>query len=134
MAVNSPLAREPAPVEEPTPSAELTIWVGYAEPRNMAKRRVSPDQTNYMIMTCGVLGSVVTGTAGAVLTLCVAPERTGLALAELTASVTAACVIAAGLRSRETAGDKAAHGRRIPAARSRRVQPDSGADEGGTNG
>jgi hypothetical protein len=131
MAVNSPLAREPVPAEDPTPSAELRIWVGYAGPPDTAKHRVSPD---YMIMTCGVLGSVVTGTAGAVLTLRVAPERTRLALAELIVAATGAGVIAAGSRFRETAGHKAGHGRRISAAGSRRAQPGRGADEGSTSG
>jgi hypothetical protein len=106
MAVNSPLAREPVPVEEPSPSAELGIRLGFAGPQDRAKWRVPPDQTDYMIMTGGVLGSVVTGTAGAVLTLCVAPERTGLARAELIMAAAAAGVIAAGRWSRATAGPK----------------------------
>jgi hypothetical protein len=110
MAVNSPLARDPAPVEEPSPSAELRIRLGYAGPQDMAKRPVSPDQKNYMIMTCGVLGSVVTGTAGAVLTLRVAPGRTGLARAELIVAAAAAGVIAAGRRSRAAAGHMADRG------------------------
>jgi len=130
MAVNSPLTREPVPAEDPTPSAELRIWVGYAGPPDTAKHRISPD---YMIMTCGVLGSVVTGTAGAVLTLHVAPERTRLALAELIVAVTGAGVIAAGSRCRETAGHKAGQDR-ISAAGSRRAQPGRGADEGSTSG
>ena len=116
MAVNSPLAREPAPAEEPSPSAELGIRLGYARPQGMAKWRVSPDQTDYMIMTSGVLGSVVTGTAGAVLTLCVAPERTGLARAELIVAAASACVIAAGRWSRATAGPKTVRGQRKSAA------------------
>jgi hypothetical protein len=131
MAVNSPLAREPVPAEDPTPSAELRIWVGYAGPPITAKHRVSPD---YIIMTCGVLGSVVTGTAGAILTLRVAPERTRLALAELIVAVTGAGVIAAGSRFRETAGHGAGNGRWISAAGSRRAQPDRGADEGSSSG
>lgn len=127
MAVHSPLAREPAPAEEPTPRAELGIRVCRSRPPDTAKSRVSPDQTKYMIMTGGVLGSVVTGTAGAVLILRVAPGRTGLALAELIVAVTGAAVIAAGGRFRETAEPEAARGRRIPATGSRRAQPGNGA-------
>jgi hypothetical protein len=110
MAVNSPRAREPAPVEEPSPRAKLRIRVGHAWPPDRAKRRASPDQINYAIMTCGVLGSVITGTAGVVLTLRVAPGRTGLARAELIMAMAAACVIAAGRRTWAAAGHKADRG------------------------
>jgi uncharacterized membrane protein YeaQ/YmgE (transglycosylase-associated protein family) len=134
MTTNSPLTRELAPAEEPTSRAELEIRVGYAEPPDPVRRRISPDQANYMTMTCGVLGSVVTGTVGAILTLRVAPERTGLALAQLMVALAGAGVITTGRRFRETAGHKAAHGRRIFAAGSRRAQPGSGAVAGSTSG
>jgi hypothetical protein len=95
MALDSPSAREPVPAERPTSFAELEIRVGPVTPWGTAKGRVPPDQTSYFIMTFGVLGSVVTGTAGAVLTLHIARGLTGLALAELTLALAAALIIAA---------------------------------------
>jgi len=116
MAADIPLTRGPAPAEEPTPSAELRIRIACAGHPDTAKRRTSPDQMKFMILTGGVLGSVITGTAGAVLTLRIAPGRTGLALAELIVAMTGAAVIAASGRFRETAGPEAGRGRRMPAA------------------
>jgi len=55
-------------------------------------------------MTFGVLGSVVTGTAGAVLTLRIAPGLTGVALAELILALAAVLVIAAGQLRRDWSG------------------------------
>ena len=93
MTLNSPSAREPVPLERPTSFAELEVRVGPV-PWGKAKGRVAPDQANYLIMTFGILGSVVTGTAGAVLTLRIAPRLTGLALAELVLALAAALIIA----------------------------------------
>ena len=128
MGANSPLAREPVPVEQPTPRAELRIWVSHARARDTAKSRVPPDHASYMIMTCGVLGSVVTGTAGMVLTLRISPGHTGLALAELALTLTAVVIIAVGCRSRETAGHAVGHGRPIASAGTGPAQPGSGED------
>jgi uncharacterized membrane protein YeaQ/YmgE (transglycosylase-associated protein family) len=100
MTPNSPSAREPVPLERPTSFAELEVRVGPV-PWGKAKGRVAPDQANYLIMTFGVLGSVVTGTAGAVLTLRIAPRLTGLALAELILALAAALIIAVSRLSRE---------------------------------
>lgn len=125
MALNRPFAREPVPVERPTSFAELEIQVGPAVPWGTAKGRVPPDQTNYFIMTFGVLGSVVTGTAGAVLTLRIAPRLTGLALAELILALAAALMIAACGLARERAGHTKSHRQGI-------AQADS--LEGGTMG
>lgn len=102
MTLNSPSAREPVPLERPSSFAELEIRVGPV-PWGKAKGRVAPDQANYLIMTFGILGSVVTGTAGAVLTLRIAPRLTGLALAELVLALAAALIIAVCLFSREQA-------------------------------
>lgn len=110
MTVNSPRAREPAQAEVPSPSAELGIRLGYAWPPVRAKWRISPDQMEYMTMTGGVLGSLATGIFGAVLTLWVAPGRTGLAQAELIMAAAAASAIAAGRRSRAAAPARAEHG------------------------
>ena len=102
MTLNSPSAREPVPLERPSSFAELEIRVGPV-PWGKAKGRVAPDQANYLIMTFGILGSVVTGTAGAVLTLRIAPRLTGLALAELVLALAAALIIAVCRLSREQA-------------------------------
>jgi hypothetical protein len=125
MALNSPFAREPVPVERPTSFAELEIQVGPAVPWGTAKGRVPPDQANYFIMTFGILGSVATGTAGAVLTLRIAPGLTGLALAELILALAAALIIAACGLARERAGHTKHH-------RQERAQADS--PEGGAIG
>jgi uncharacterized membrane protein YeaQ/YmgE (transglycosylase-associated protein family) len=102
MTLNSPSAREPVPLERPTSFAELEVRVGPV-PWGKAKGRVAPDQATYLIMTFGILGSVVTGTAGAVLTLRIAPRLTGLALAELVLALAAALIIAVCRLSREQA-------------------------------
>jgi hypothetical protein len=73
-------------------------------PWGMAKGRVPPDQANYLIMTFGVLGSAATGTAGAVLTLRIAPGLTGVAWAELILAFAAALIIAARGLARERDG------------------------------
>ena len=125
MALNSPSAREPVPVERPTPFAELEIQVGPAMPGGRAKGRVPPDQANYLITTFGILGSAVTGTTGAVLTLRVAPGLTGLALAELVLALAAALIIAACGLARERAGHTK---RRRPGI------AQAGGSEGGTMG
>jgi len=111
MASNGPFAREPVPLERPSSFAELEIHLGPAIPWGSAKGRVPPDQANYFIMTSGVLGSVVTGTAGAVLTLRIAPRLAGLALAELILALAAALIIAACHLSRELAGRTKSHRR-----------------------
>ena len=100
MTLNSPSAREPVPLERPTSFAELEVRVGPV-PWGKARGRVAPDQANYLIMTFGILGSVVTGTAGAVLTLRIAPRLTGLALAELVLALAAALIIAVCRLSQE---------------------------------
>ena len=106
MVLNSPSAREPVPIERPTVFAELEIQVGPALPWGTAKGRVPPDQAHYLIMTFGILGSAVTGTAGAVLTLRIAPGLAGLALAELILALAVALLIAACGLVRERASRK----------------------------
>ena len=125
MALDSPFAREPVPVERPTSFAELEIQVGPAVPWGTAKGRVPPGQTHYLITTFGILGSVVTGTAGAVLTLRIAPRLTGLALAELILALAGALIIAACGLAPERAAPTKSHRQAI-------AQADS--QEGGTMG
>ena len=88
----------------PPRAADLVRGAGSpGRPRTWGKARgrVAPDQANYLIMTFGILGSVVTGTAGAVLTLRIAPRLTGLALAELVLALAAVLIIAVGRLSQE---------------------------------
>src|SRR5262245_6388612 len=91
---------QPVPLERPTSFAELEVRVGPV-PWGKATRRVAPDQATDHIMTFAILGSVVTGTPGAVLTLRIAPRLTGLALAELVLALAAALLIAVCRLSRE---------------------------------
>ncbi len=126
MALNNPFAREPVPVERPTSFAELEIQVGPVVPWGTAKGRVPPGQTHYLITTFGVLGSVVTGTAGAVLTLRIAPRLTGLALAELILALAGALIIAACGLARERAAHTKSHCQGVAQAGS--------SQEGGTMG
>jgi hypothetical protein len=123
MATNSPSAREPVPDERPTSFAELEVRLGPAIPWGTAKGRVPPDQANYFIMTFGVLGSLVTGTAGAVLTLRISPGLTGVAWAELIFALAAALIIAACGLARERAGRTRRH--RPPAAEGGNREGDS---------
>jgi|SRR5579875_3542569 len=105
MADNSPGGRDqglaqperPAPRAEPPPTgfAELDISVG---PAGHAHGRVPPEQAHHFITTSGIMGSVVTGISGAVLTLHVAPGLAGLALVELVLALAAALLIAFGGR------------------------------------
>lgn len=90
----SPSAREPVPPELPTTRAKLDIQAGPPMPCGPAPGRMRPGQVNQLIVTLGVLGSTVTGTAGAILTVRIAPGQAGLALAELALALASALVIA----------------------------------------
>ena len=70
-------------------------------------------------MTFGILGSVVTGTAGAVLTLRIAPRLTGLALAELVLALAAALIIAVCRLSRKQAPYPKSNGQEMARADNR---------------
>ena len=92
MLPNTPSDPGPAPLERPGPYAELEIRVGPARPWGTAKGRIPPDQAWYFILTFGILADVITGTAGAILTLRIALAELILALAA--ALLTAACGLA----------------------------------------
>jgi hypothetical protein len=77
--------------ERPTAAAKLTIKIG---PAQLAEGTVPPDQARHLITTFGILGSIVSGIGGAVLTLHVAPTLIALAFAELVAALAAAALIA----------------------------------------
>jgi hypothetical protein len=90
----SPSAREPVPAELPTTCAKLEIQASPLMPCGPTPGRMRPGQVNHLIMTLGVLGSTITGTAGAILIVRIAPRQAGLALAELALALAAALVIA----------------------------------------
>jgi hypothetical protein len=95
MPLDRPAAPGPVPTETPTMFAELEIKVGPAQPWSTARGKVPPDQTHHLITTFGVLGSAITGIAGAVVTVRIASGLTGLALAELALGLISALLIAA---------------------------------------
>lgn len=96
MPLNGPSAPEPVLVEAPTGLAELKIQVGPAQPRGTAKGKVPPGRAHHLITTLGVLGSVIAGIAGAVLTLHISSGLTAPAFAELALAVTSAVLITTG--------------------------------------
>jgi hypothetical protein len=95
--------------EPPTQFAELEISFG--PPPWSVKGTVPPDQAHHLITTFGILGSAVTGTAGAVLTLRIAPGLTSVALAVLVLAAAAVVLITACSSAR--AGGKS-NRRKIP--------------------
>jgi hypothetical protein len=98
MTHDSPPARGRDPGERPSRASRLKITV---TPLGSAEGTVPPSETRYLITTFGILGSVVTGTAGAVLTMRIAPGLIVLALAELGLALVAAAFIATCSRGRE---------------------------------
>lgn len=112
MAQNNPYTPEPVPTEAPTAAAALEIQVGPAQPRGAAEGKVPPDQAHHLITTSGVLGSVIAGITGAVLTLRISPGLAAPALAELALAVTSAALIA----TRRTTARKGSRRQKIPGA------------------
>jgi hypothetical protein len=86
-------AREPDP-EAPTAFAELKIEVGPAQPWGYANGEALPSQAHDLVTAFGILGSVVAGIAGAVLTLRKSPGLIAPALAELALAGTSAALVA----------------------------------------
>jgi hypothetical protein len=89
----------PGQAERPTWAAELRIT---AEPAEMittwrwvtTQRTIPSDQADHLITTFGIAGSIVTGIAGAVVTLRTAPSLTVIALAELALALAGGALIA----------------------------------------
>jgi len=94
----APLAAEL--VEQPTRAAQLTITEQPARVKITARRWgsaegiVPPTEAHHLITTIGLIGSVITGTAGAVLTLRIDPHLTVLAAAELAVATMIATLVA----------------------------------------
>lgn len=102
MAPDCPASCVPGPLERPTGAAQLKIkaergW-GKAGPRRWITEKgtvVPPAEARHFISTLGIVGSVVTSTAAAVLTLRITPRLASIALAELVLGLAAAVLIAA---------------------------------------
>jgi hypothetical protein len=93
LASNGPSPVMPVPGETPTSASELEIRISPARPWRAAKRRV-PTARAHNLTAFAVLGSVVAGVAGAVITLRIGAGLTGPAYAELALTFTAAVLIA----------------------------------------
>lgn len=97
---NSPVTYEPVLAERPTQAAQLKITAEPARVTITARRWVTaegtvpPGEARHLIAAFGILGSVITGISGAVLTLRIDPKLTTLALAELVLALVSAVLIA----------------------------------------
>jgi hypothetical protein len=93
------------PSQEPTlpnpgPHAELVFTFGPAQRWGSAKGLVPADQAHHLVTTFGILGCLVTGIGGAVLTVRTASGWTDLAYAELTLALVAVVLTAVCSRTR----------------------------------
>lgn len=95
MIQDSPSAHEPVLAELPTSRAKLEIQAGLLMPSDIAPGQMRSDRVKLLIVALGVLGSAVTGTAGAILIERIAPKQANLAFADLMLAFAAALVIAA---------------------------------------
>jgi len=100
MTHDNPLSFGPGRAERPTWAAELGIiteqvQAGVTTQRWGTEEGMVPDsQVDHLITTFGIAGSIFTGTAGAVVTLRLAPGLTVIALAELILALAGAALIA----------------------------------------
>jgi len=85
-----------AALPEPSPHAELMVSFGPAPQWGTARTLVPADQAHHLVTTSGILGSLVTGIGGVVLT--VRSATPALAYAELVLALAAAVLIAASSR------------------------------------
>jgi hypothetical protein len=114
MPPTSLLAPEPG-LEAPTAFAALEIDIGTTWPWGLPNGKVLPCQAHDSITTFGILGSVVAGIAGAVLTLRRSPDLIAPALAELALAGTSAALIAMRRAADRRADDaRRSHGRQRP--------------------
>jgi hypothetical protein len=110
MPPNSPSARGQDAAEQPGPAARLKLDV---KTLGTWEGTVPPGEARYLITTFGIVGSVVTGTAGALLTLRIARGSAVVAIAELALALAAMVLIALCSRGR----------RRVRAQNRRRKTP-----------
>lgn len=95
---------------EPTSYAEMMITLGPAQQWGTDKGTIPCSPAHHLVTTLGILGSAVTGTGGAVLTLRASPGLTALAFAELALALAAAVLITVCSHTRATHKSK---GRKI---------------------
>jgi hypothetical protein len=112
-------AREADP-EGPSASADLTIEVGPDQPRGYPNGEALPSRADDLITAFGILGSVVAGIAGAVLTLRKSPGLVTPALAELALAGTSAALIARAADRRTPKHQEIAQAPRPPGERRHR--------------
>jgi hypothetical protein len=125
---DSPGPLAPGP-EQPTPAAQLKIKAEPARVKVTARRwgtaegTVPPAEAHHLINMIGILGSVITGTAGVVLIMRIGPTFTPLALAELGLTLAAMLLVTIGGRDRNKNREEehAAPGPRKPAAPGRKA-------------
>jgi hypothetical protein len=93
--------------EQPTPAAQLKIKADPARVKVTARRwgtaegTVPPAEAHHLINMVGILGSVITGITGAVLTMRIGPRFTPLALAELGLALASMLLITVCCRHRD---------------------------------
>jgi len=95
--------------EQPSEAAQLKIKAEPARVKVIARRwltaegTVPPADARHLITTFGIVGCVVTGSVGVVLTLRIEPRLTSVAFAELAVALVAAILVAiCGRSQRET--------------------------------
>jgi uncharacterized membrane protein YeaQ/YmgE (transglycosylase-associated protein family) len=100
MTQDNPVPFGPGQAERPTWQAELRITSEQVQAGTITRRwgtaegMVPTDQVNHLVTTFGIAANIVTGIAGAVVTLRLAPGLTVIALAELALALTGAGLIA----------------------------------------
>lgn len=94
MTQDNPIPFGPGQAERPTWAAELGIIAEPVQAKGTAEGMVPSDQVDHLITTFGITGCIVTGTAGAVVTLRLARGLTVIALAELVLALAGAVLIA----------------------------------------
>jgi hypothetical protein len=99
METTSVSSQEPT-IPDPGPRAELVFTFGPAQHWGTAKGLVPADQAHHLVTTFGILGCLVTGIGGAVLTVRAASGWTDLAYAELALAFAAAVLTAVCSRAR----------------------------------
>ena len=108
MIQHSPSAREPVLSDLPTPRAELEIQAGPLLPCAAASGRTRSALVSQLVVPLSILSCAVAGTAGAVLTVRIAPGQAALAFAELVLALAAALLIAAYGTTRDRGRQKRA--------------------------
>jgi uncharacterized membrane protein YeaQ/YmgE (transglycosylase-associated protein family) len=103
MSQDNPIPCGRGQAERPTWAAELWVIAEPVQAMGTTEATVPSRQVDHLITTFGIAGSIVTGTAGAVITLRLAPGLTVIALAELALALVGAVLIALCSRAHRSA-------------------------------